>query len=42
LITKIKIKILAVTFFSIFGYQIQNPGSGSAIRKNAGSGTGYA
>jgi hypothetical protein len=28
----------AETFFSKFGYQIQNPGSGSAIRKNAGSG----
>jgi hypothetical protein len=43
LIKKIKINIPAVIFFSISGHQTldQDPGSGSgsAIRKNAGSGS---
>jgi hypothetical protein len=41
LIKKIKIKFLVVIFFSILDHQTldPDPGSGSAIRKNAGSGS---
>jgi hypothetical protein len=40
LIKKIEIKFPAINFFPILGHQTLNPdlGSGSAIRKNAGSG----
>jgi hypothetical protein len=38
---KIKIKFLVVSFFSVLDHQTldPDPGSGSAIRKNAGSGS---
>jgi hypothetical protein len=41
LIKKIEIKFPAINFFSILGHQTldPDPGSGSAIRKNAGSGS---
>jgi hypothetical protein len=41
LIKKIEIKFPATNFLSIFGHQSldPDPGSGSAIRKNAGSGS---
>jgi hypothetical protein len=41
LIKKIKIEFLVFKFFSILDHQTLNPdpGSGSAIRKNAGSGS---
>jgi hypothetical protein len=39
LIKIIKIKFPVVNFFLIFGHQTLNPGSGSAIRKNAASGS---
>jgi hypothetical protein len=41
LIKKIKIKFLFVNFFSILDHQTldPDPGSGSAIRKNTGSGS---
>jgi hypothetical protein len=44
LIKKIEIKFPTKIFFSILGQQTLNPdpGSGSAIRKNAGSGSGFA
>jgi hypothetical protein len=41
LIKKIEIKFPAINFLSILGHQTLDPdkGSGSAIRKNAGSGS---
>jgi hypothetical protein len=41
LIKKIEIKFPAINFFTILGHQILDPDpeSGSAIRKNAGSGS---
>jgi hypothetical protein len=44
LIKKIEIKFPAINFFSILGHQTLNldPESGSAIRKNVGSGSGSA
>jgi hypothetical protein len=39
LIKKIKIKFLVVNFISILDHQTLDPDPGSAIRKNAGSGS---
>ncbi len=39
LIKKIEIKFPAINFFSILGHQTLDPDPGSAIRKNAGSGS---